>query len=720
MLALLEQKIGSRLGNVNYVLYKLAATKYSTVFHDITEGNNAVVCTQGTPNCGTNGFTTGYDAGTGYDMASGLGSVDAAQMVANWSSATGASSTTTLTIDGATSAVNVTHGTSLNFSVSVDPASATGVAGLVTTVTASEGQPTLNGLPFTIPINLGSGTSSYNGLPGGQYTVYASYGGDTTTSASQSNAISVNIASEASSTKLWVNAYSAPSEAPIANLNAIPYGSYIFSETSVYGTAEGYDASLGYATGTMTMLDNGTSIGTAPITSGNFASFPSLTAGVYPYAVGAHTVTATYPGDASYKANTSNAVSFTVVKGATKSVLYPATATVSSSSTDNIEVDITTSSLGNPPTGTITLTANGTTLGTTSALNGGASLSDGTAVASAIFPVQGSKLVNGINTLTATYSGDSNYAGSTGTTTITMNGSGFALKTTAINMTAGATTGNTATITATSSGSFAGLVNLSCAVTTSPANAASPITCSVPSQLLLTGTHAATSTLTINSTASTTAGSYIVTITGTDAATGKITASTTSAVTVTGEPAITLTGSQAITLTAGATSGNTANLTVTPVNGFTGAVALACTVTTAPAGATDPITCSISPSSVTISGAAAATSTLTISSTARTTSALLQPSLRNMSGTALAIGLFFLLPLRRIRKLRGLLALVLLAGLVSLGSLMGCGGSGSGKTSPPGGGTTQTGTTAGAYVVTVTATSADATTQTTTVNVTVN
>ncbi|UWZ82815.1 protease pro-enzyme activation domain-containing protein [Occallatibacter riparius] len=719
MLALLEQAIGSRLGNVNNVLYRLAATKYSTVFHDITDGNNAVVCTQGTPDCGANGFTSGYDAVAGYDMASGLGSVDATQMVANWNSATGASSKTTLTIDGSTAAIKATHGTSLNFGVSIDPTSSTGVAALVTTATAAAGEPTLNGQPFTIPISNGSGTGTYNGLPGGQYTVYASYGGDTSTSASQSNAISVDIVAEASSTKLWVNAYAASNQATIANLNAIPYGSYIFSESSVYGTPEGYDASLGYATGTISMLDNGAIIGTAPITSGNFASFPKLTRGVYPYAAGTHTVTATYPGDASYKANTSNAVTFTVVKGTTKPMLYPATPTVTSSSTDNIEVDITTSSLAAPPTGTITLTANGTTLGTTTTLSGGSSVSDGTVVASATFPVQGSQLANGINTLTATYSGDSNYAGSTGTITVTMNGSGFTLKATAINITAGATTGNTATITATSTGSFAGLVNLKCSVTTSPANATSPITCRVPAQLLMTGTSAATATLTVNSTASTTAGSYVVTITGTDAATGKITASTTSAVTVTAQPGIFLSNSGVIALTAGATSGNTAKLTVTPLNGFAGAVALACSVTTSPSGATDPITCAVSPSSVTVSGAAAATSTLTISSTARTTSALLEPSLSSVGGgTALAFGLLFILPLKRSRKLRGLLALNVLSGLVSLGGLMGCGGSGTSSTG--GGGTKQTGTTAGAYVVTVTATAPDATTQTTTVNVTVN
>jgi len=98
MLAQVVQSTGSRLGQANDVLYKLAANKYNTVFHDVTIGNNAVVCATGSPDCGSNGFTTGYDAVTGYDLASGLGSVDAAAMLANWSSAVGARSDTTLTI----------------------------------------------------------------------------------------------------------------------------------------------------------------------------------------------------------------------------------------------------------------------------------------------------------------------------------------------------------------------------------------------------------------------------------------------------------------------------------------------------------------------------------------------------------------------------------------------------------------------------------------------
>jgi hypothetical protein len=63
------------------------------------------------------------------------------------------------------------------------------------------------------------------------------------------------------------------------------------------------------------------------------------------------------------------------------------------------------------------------------------------------------------------------------------------------------------------------------------------------------------------------------------------------------------------------TSSNTA-VTVTPVAGFTGNVALTCSVATMPAVAT-PATCSITPS-VTLSGTAAATATLTILTQAQT------------------------------------------------------------------------------------------------------
>ena len=714
MLALVEQATGSRLGNANNVIYKLAANKYSTVFHDVTAGNNAVVCTAGSTACGSNGFTTGYNAGVGYDLASGLGSVDAAAMLSNWASAVGTGSATTLTINGSASPVSVVHGTSLNFAVGVNPVTATGSAGLVTTAAAAAGAPTLNGQAFTIPVANGTGAGTYNGLPGGQYTVYATYGGDTNTAASKSTPISVTIGQEASSTQLTVAAYS-PAEATISNLNAIPYGSYIFAETSVYGTAEGFNASLGLATGSTTIYDNGTNIGTSPITSGNFASFPAIVAGVYPYAPGPHSVTAKYAGDASHSANTSNAVSFTVTKGTTATALYPTTTTLLSTATDSVQVDITTSSLANAPTGTVTLTSGGKTLATSTSLTPEISFS-GTATGVATFNLAGSMLAAGVNTVTASYSGDANYGASTGTVKLTVSQASFALSAASVSLTAGSTTGNTTAITATSAGGFAGLVNLACAVTTAPASVSSPITCSVPAQIDLSGTTATTATLTVHSTTSTTAGTYVVTITGTDAATGKLSATTTSTVNVAAgpNPGITLTNSAGISVSAGATTGNTSTITAAPGNGFMGAVGLSCLVTSTPANANanQPVTCSIAPSTLTITGTTPAMATLTIKSEAPQTTPTARSVTRNVSGTVLAFGLF-LLPFGRRRRVRGLLAFVV---LISLGGLVGCSGGGSSS----GGTTTIPGTTAGAYVVTVTANPANAAAQTTTVNVTVN
>jgi uncharacterized protein (TIGR03437 family) len=80
------------LGNINPELYRLAQSP-NNIFHDITTGDNAVRCALGTPNC-VEGFV-GYRAGPGYDLATGLGSIDAYNLVTQWS--LGTASTTTVT-----------------------------------------------------------------------------------------------------------------------------------------------------------------------------------------------------------------------------------------------------------------------------------------------------------------------------------------------------------------------------------------------------------------------------------------------------------------------------------------------------------------------------------------------------------------------------------------------------------------------------------------------
>ena len=60
-------------GNINPNLYSLAQTTPG-VFHDIISGDNIVRCVAGSLNC-SNG-TLGYTTGPGYDLVTGLGSVD--------------------------------------------------------------------------------------------------------------------------------------------------------------------------------------------------------------------------------------------------------------------------------------------------------------------------------------------------------------------------------------------------------------------------------------------------------------------------------------------------------------------------------------------------------------------------------------------------------------------------------------------------------------------
>ena len=618
MLALLEQSVGSRLGQANNVLYQLAASKYSVVMHDITTGNNSVFCSQGFADCGSNSFLNGWDAVTGYDEASGLGSVDVAQMVSNWNSVALTPTTTALTIDGSASAVTVSHGTNLNFQIAVSPTAVTGDASLVAN------NPAVGGL-LTVPLTSGAGSVAYNGLPGGQYTVYARYGGDTADAGSSSTPISVNIAKEASTTALTVNAYDINGNSIPSNI-PVPYGSYLFLDATVFGTAEGQSASKGIATGAIAFNSGTSAIASAGLNSSGYASINSASLGTYPLHAGTQNLTAGFPGDASYDASTSTPVGITVVQATPQIQIVPANASTSTATYDLIQVQIAEAGVGLTASGTVTLQANGVTLGTAPLV--ATNSSDYRPIGEATFNISGSQLQPGVDTLTATYTGDANYTGGTATAPLTVSQATFSLSTSPINLIAGATTGNTATIHITPLDYFTGGIALTCAVTSAPANAVNPLTCSIPGTVTVTGLNAVSTTLTANSETSTTSGAYVITVTGVDTATGKVKATTNSTVTVTGTvalpPAIAISNSGPITVTAGATTNNSTTLSITPANGFTGAVSLACAVTASPAGANDPVTCSLAGSPVTVSGAIAVTATLIVNSTATTTSAALE------------------------------------------------------------------------------------------------
>ncbi|HZQ51405.1 MAG TPA: S53 family peptidase [Bryobacteraceae bacterium] len=115
LIALLNQKLESRVGNVNPELYTLASFS-PDVFHDVTQRANQVPCQSGSKDCSDSG-TEGYSAGPGYDQVTGLGSVDAYNLLEEWGADFNLSllSTTLQLSEGATSNDDITVNASENF-----------------------------------------------------------------------------------------------------------------------------------------------------------------------------------------------------------------------------------------------------------------------------------------------------------------------------------------------------------------------------------------------------------------------------------------------------------------------------------------------------------------------------------------------------------------------------------------------------------------------------
>jgi len=147
-----------------------------------------------------------------------------------------------------------------------------------------------------------------------------------------------------------------------------------------------------------------------------------------------------------------------------------------------------------------------------------------------------------------------------------------------------------------------------------------------------------------------------------------------------------------LSLPPGATTGNTSQVAVTPWYNFAGTVSLTCAIT--PVAASDPASCSVTPT-VSISGTDAVNATVTVTTTAASTQSRLAP-LRwpHSSAAVLACILLFVIPLRRRRWLAIFSCSLLLFAIASCGG----GSPGTGNTGPP----PNPGTTPGTYTVTIT------------------
>jgi len=153
----------------------------------------------------------------------------------------------------------------------------------------------------------------------------------------------------------------------------------------------------GTPTGTVTFEDGSSTLGTGTLNGSGQATFTTST-----LAVGSHSITASYGGDATFTGSTSSALTQTVKKASTATL-------VSSSANPSVS--------GQPVTFTATVTAKspggGTPSGTVSFKDGSSTLGTGTLDSSgqAMFTI--STLTVGSHSITASYGGDASFKGST-------------------------------------------------------------------------------------------------------------------------------------------------------------------------------------------------------------------------------------------------------------------------------------------------------------------
>lgn len=177
------------LGNVNPTLYSLAATPANGAFHAVTTGDNLVSCQPNTPSTqpvalqcpstGVLGFSaSNYDATNGYNLVTGLGSVDANKLAAAWA-ATRASSSAALV----PSTTQTYQSASVKLTATVTPSTATG------NVVFNNGSTRLG----IVALSGGTAVLTTSALPVATNSITATYGGSGTVANSTSPAATVTV-----------------------------------------------------------------------------------------------------------------------------------------------------------------------------------------------------------------------------------------------------------------------------------------------------------------------------------------------------------------------------------------------------------------------------------------------------------------------------------------------------------------------------------------------
>jgi len=332
----------------------------------------------GTTTLGTSAMTNGSAQFTASAFTPGTHSISAKYSGDTNFSASNSTASQTLTVNQATTTTTVstslnpsTYGQLVTFSATVQASSGTGPTGSVTF---------LNGTTTLGTVSLSNGTAqlAVSSLAAGSRSINAQYSGDSNFAGSTSTALVETVNPVATSTVI------------VANTNPATFGQAVALTATVQPPAGST------ATGTITFVDGTNSLGTATLANNN----AQLT--VSTLTVGTHSVTAVYSGSANFAPSTSAVLTETISQA-------PTTTTVTASPNPSVfnqwvTFIVTVSpSTGGTPTGTVTL------------MDGTTNLSTATLSAGGPARIMYSGLLPGTHSITAVYSGDTNFSASTST-----------------------------------------------------------------------------------------------------------------------------------------------------------------------------------------------------------------------------------------------------------------------------------------------------------------
>lgn len=350
ILALVGQTTGYRLGNINPTLYGLANAQLGgggSYFHAITAGNNSVP--------GVTGFSASASS-PGYNLATGLGTVNGANFVQGYTDLL-PTSQTSLTLGSS----SVVSGQTVTLTATVSGAGSTGSVQFLD-----------NGAPLDgpRPLSGGQATLTTSALQVGVHSIVARFSGTASLRSSSSTPAALTVQAVASV---------AVSATP-ASLRA---GEVIALQASVSGNNP---------SGWVQFTDGGSPLGAPVALSNGVANW----SGNALRRSGTHQVSAQYGGDALNTAATAANVSVQVGVALTSTALQASPVELSPGQAVTLTATVSGVDVG----GSVVFSDQ-------SGVLGNASLSGAQATLTLPFSVPGSRLI------TASYSGDANNAAST-------------------------------------------------------------------------------------------------------------------------------------------------------------------------------------------------------------------------------------------------------------------------------------------------------------------